>query len=104
MQLDLFAQVATEPRLARLGDPSTSKAAATELERSGAGGRMCRLALHLIKSNPGKTAKELEGIRSLDDGQVRKRLTTFERQGFIRRGEPRSCTVSGRRAATWWLA
>ena len=104
MQLDLFSQVATEPRLARLGDPENSKAAADHVARSGIGGRMCRLALHLIKANPGRTAKELEQIKSLEDGQVRKRLTTLERQRLIRRGDSRRCSISGRSAATWWIA
>ena len=56
MQLDLFSQVATEPRLARLGDPENSKAAADHVARSGIGGRLCRLALHLLKATPGRTA------------------------------------------------
>jgi predicted ArsR family transcriptional regulator len=104
MQLDLFSQVATEPRLARLGDPQSSKEAAQHVETSGIGGRMCQLAIHLIKRHQGRTAKELEKLRDLDDGQVRKRLTTLERKGFIRRGDPRRCSVSGRQAATWWIA
>ena len=108
-QMELFeiARQARQQRmnnLARWTDPVTSRWSATEMKESGAVGQMQRLALHLIKSNPGRTAKELEQIRSLHDGQVRKRLAEMERKHMIRRGEPRRCKVTGRRATTWWIA
>jgi len=107
MELFAIARRARKQRMANLSrwtDPETSWQAAKEITNSGAVGKMQRLALHLIKSNPGRTAKELEQIRSLDDGKVRKRLAEMERNNMIRRGEPRRCKVTGRRATTWWIA
>jgi hypothetical protein len=88
-------------KLARRDDPETSHEAAAEMHGSEAQGRLVRIAVAQVCEYPGETAKELERRLGVEDGQLRKRLNDAWRMGLISKGEPRRCTVSGRRAQTW---
>jgi predicted HTH transcriptional regulator len=87
--------------LVRRTDPETSREAAFAGVARGTFARTERLALRYIAANPGRTAKELEVIAGVTDGQIRKRLAGLKRKGKIFNGDPRKCNVSGRNARTW---
>jgi len=91
-------------QLYRNSDPETSRKAAYDLVASGTFGRMERLALRYVESNPGRTARELETIAGVEAGQIRKRLAKLKRQGKLKNGDARTCVISGRKAQTWAIA
>jgi len=88
-------------QIARREDPTTSHEAAHHLVMTGRAGRMTQLAVATVKAYPGRTAKELESLADLDDGQIRKRLNDARNLGLITIGPSRKCRISGRRAQTW---
>ena len=91
-----------DPRsLSRHSDPSTSRQAAEEVVADGTVSRMSQIALNLVRSNPGKTANELEKIGNFKEGQIRKRLSGLRAQGLIRFGPQRKSTITGKRSTTW---
>lgn len=89
-------------RLHRAHDPETSREAAFDIVATGTAARMERLALRYITENLGRTARELEVIAGVENGQIRKRLATLRRKGKIANGENRRCNISGRNAQTWF--
>lgn len=88
--------------LHRTRDPDTSRAAAFDVVATGTAARMERLALRYITENLGRTARELEVIAGVENGQIRKRLATLRRKGKIVNGKSRRCQISGRNAQTWF--
>ena len=89
-------------KLARRGDPWTSKKSAEEIIDSLSALR--KRAFDLIKANPGKIARELSDIANdRDERKIGRRLNELEELGLIRRGEERKCAVTGRYCATWYL-
>ena len=90
--------------IARDTDPATSHQAASEFAQDGTRSNMMEVAYELIKSNPGKTAAELEQLSGLGDGKVRKRLNDLRHDHRAQTGEPRKCSVTGKKAQTWYTA
>lgn len=87
-------------RLARSSDPQTSHAAAEHIVRSGRVRSLQTIAFNAIVCNPGKTASELAQITG--EANLHKRMAELERQDLIYRGRPKTCSVTGRQAITYW--
>lgn len=81
--------------IARASDPVTSQEAAQIITESGTREDNTREALALVQSEPGICGSEMPE-------RLRKRLGELERDGFIKRGEPRESRLTGFRNATWW--
>lgn len=85
-----------EPR-ARATDPSSSHAAADELERSGRADRQLDQVQRLVRRYPGRTSKMLATMGRVDRYMVARRLSELERQGRVRRRD-----AGGGAQLTWW--
>jgi hypothetical protein len=89
---------------ARTGDRASSQEAAVEIVTSGQMRAQRRIALDAVCGHPDRTSFELFAYCTLDRYQLARRLPELERQGLVRRGQERTCRVSGRLAATWRAA
>ena len=90
-------------RLRRNTDPETSADAARHVATRL--GDIQRWVLNIVKEWPGCTASELADAKGIGDiRQINRRLPELEALGRVRRGEARDCQMTGRKAATWWLA
>ena len=88
-----------ERKLARRGDPSTSKEAARAVAASMPESMV--YALSWLTSFPGSTAAELDEMSTLRGGAIRKRLNDLRRVGLAKTDGIRKCKITGRRAQTW---
>lgn len=87
--------------LARRGDPETSKQAGREIIP--AINALRAWAAECVRVAPGKTQRELGAEFCPDDPRrIGRRLNECEEIGLVRRGPARKCSISGKRAATWW--
>lgn len=87
---------------ARKNDPSSSKAAAAELEGSGRLEGQLLVVLALVRSYPGRTSKELAAKSHIDRYTVARRLPELRRAGYVlMSSETRMCGAGGRQAHTW---
>jgi DNA-binding MarR family transcriptional regulator len=100
-QLDMLTPTPLPRGLTRRTDPETSRIAAERLRASGALGRQAEAVLAAVTRWPGSTAVELARHAQLDRYAVSRRLPELQRQGRVRRGPPRECTVNGRPQSTW---
>lgn len=92
-----------EPReLARRSDPGTSHEAAAEHVASGNNAAQRLAVLQWVRFAPGRTSDELAHLMGVSRHVTGRRLPDLERQGLVRRGEPRVSKVGGRRGLTWW--
>ena len=97
---------------ARRSDPATSQESARQVEDSGMAAAHARLVLDAVRQWPGRTSAELaENMRvawKVDWSSVRhevaRRLPELLAAGAVRRGTPRKCEATGRRAMTWEIA
>ena len=107
-QLDMFRDYAPEPAdegryLHRRGDPDTSAEAARDIVENLA--ELHRWTVACVRSAPGLTQRELGAkFCPTDPRKIGRRLNECEKAGLVRRGPPRTCTVSGRQAETWFPA
>lgn len=87
--------------LARATDPATSHEAAASIDL----GALQRAALEAVRASEGRTATELAIANGHGDPRVfNRRLGELEKGGYVIRGKARRCSVTGRSAATWFLA
>lgn len=100
LQADLFSMDAPRP-MSRRHDPETSRIAAERLRASGALGKQAAAVLEAVRQHPGSTAVEIAQRAGIDRHAVSRRLPELQRQGKVRRGPPRDCTVNGRPQSTW---
>lgn len=95
-------------------DELTSKASARDLVRSGKWETHKKAAIELIRHRPGRTGRELFQISREtteapghelfpDSAALTKRLSDLKNEERAYMGEPRSCKVTGRTAAIWYL-
>lgn len=87
---------------ARWTDPDTSHDAAEHVTRTGARGHQQRQAAEAVRNFPGKTSLELAEAAGMCRFMLARRLPECLTAGTVRRGQSRTCSVSGRRACTWW--
>lgn len=93
------------PPLWRTTDPETSKEAGRHMVSSGRLKKAQGDALRWVREHPGRTATELaHAVGVFDPRVLNRRLPELERLGLVKRGEPRPCRVTSRRAAVWWAA
>lgn len=94
-----------ETPAARATDPVTSHEAAEHVTRSGIREAQQRNVRALVQRNPGCTSRELSILSTaLDRYQIARRLPELETARRVTKGLPRVCTITGRRAVTWWPA
>lgn len=98
---DLFDDLANGQHLARRNDPLTSKIAGHEIVPSVAD--LHKWAAECVERSPGLTQREL-GVKYCPDDlrRIGRRLNECEKLGLVRRGQTRACSISKRRADTWW--
>jgi hypothetical protein len=87
---------------ARNTDPATSHEAAEHVIASGKRAAQQRMTAVAVESYPGLTSLELSRKAKIDRYVLARRLSEVEKDGLIKRGVARTCTVSGRSAVTWW--
>jgi hypothetical protein len=90
--------------LAHRGDPQTSRDAAEHLQRSGRLATQQQAVLEALRQCDGATHAELGAFMGLHWLTPARRLPELERAGFVRKGEPRICTIKGSKCCTWWIA
>lgn len=89
--------------LARRTDPQSSHSAAEEVTRSGKREGQVLAVLALVRKYPGSTSLELaKHSVGLDRYVTARRLPELEKQGLVRKGDERPCTINGRSMVTWW--
>jgi ribosomal protein S25 len=83
--------------LSRTTDPTTSHEAAQTVPVQTAK----NAALRCVEQYPFMTARELEKQAGVENGVIRKRLKSLERDGLINNVGTNTCSVTGRRAAVY---
>ena len=91
-------------RLSRATDPVTSKEAAEEHVESGRNETQRGVVLDILALMDGSTSDELAEAMKISRYIPARRLPELERDGKVRRGEPRKSTVTGRRSLTGWVS
>ena len=87
--------------LARDTDPETSKQAAIEIVPHL--GKLHQWAIECVTATPGLTQMELGRKHCPDDlRRIGRRLDACDKAGKLKRGLTRICTITGKRAQTWW--
>jgi hypothetical protein len=86
---------------ARQTDPNTSHEAAVFIEDTGAAASHRAKATERVKATPGLTCSEYAQQIGIDRAALSKRLPEIERDGYIRKGEPRIGLGKGKES-TWW--
>lgn len=84
-------------------DPATSKMAGLAMTGSKKLNGDKRVVLWAVGKYPGHTSKELAGWAGEKNEMVHKRLPELLRAGMVRKGNERTCTISGSKAATWYI-
>jgi hypothetical protein len=88
--------------VARRSDPWTSHESEDFVDDTGLRAAQCRVVLDAVRATPGLTAKELSDKHEIDHHAVHKRLPDLRAKGLVQNREVRQCTVTGRRAMTWY--
>lgn len=83
----------------RNNDPPTSHLAGRYIESSGLAGAHRRQCMETLVATPGLTAQEVEARTGI---KAHKRLPELRSQNLVANGLERVCSVSGRRAMTWY--
>jgi hypothetical protein len=91
-----------ETPAARNSDPETSHLAAEQHTRSGKRAHQQHLATAAVRAFPGKTSFELAMATGLDRFMLARRLSECETAGTVKRGVAVECTVTRRKALSWW--
>ena len=88
---------------ARRADPETSHAAAREVTESGAAAKQAKAVWWVLQTFGGPlTSAEVAAKHStLDRYQAARRLPELRAAGWVKNGEARTCSVTGRKALTW---
>ncbi len=60
--------------------------------------------LEAVRRHPGATHGELGRFMGVDWFIPARRLSELEREGLVRKGEPRVCRVKGTKCLTWWAS
>jgi len=91
-----------ETPAARHSDPESSHLAAEEINRSGKRGQQQAQAIAAVKAFPGCTSFELALKTDIDRYTLARRLPECITACAVRKGEQRTCSITGRQALTWW--
>lgn len=96
-QMDLLSKTP----IARNSDPETSHESAEVVTKTSRAGQQLRCR-DLVCLYPGHTSAELAKLGREDRYMVARRLPEV-RPVHVRNGEARKCTVTGRKAMTWYM-
>lgn len=88
--------------LARLTDPKSSHAAASDLIASGKLLDQQTRAAAAVHRHPGQSSLHLAVLTGLDRHMLGRRLPELARQGKIWRGPAAPCATTGKSACTWF--
>ncbi|WP_291774875.1 winged helix-turn-helix domain-containing protein [Luteibacter sp.] len=91
-----------ETPAARRTDPKTSHLAADQITASGKRGQQQAQAIAAVRAFPGMTSFELAMRTNLDRYMLARRLPECVTAGSVRKDEPRTCSITGRLATTWF--
>jgi len=91
-----------ETPAARRTDPVTSHQAAEHITRSGKRGLQQAQAAAAVRAFPGCTSFELAMRSHIDRYVMARRLPECVTAGAVRKGDARTCSITGRQALTWW--
>ena len=91
-----------ETPIARAKDPESSHRAAEEITASGARAHQLAQTIAAVRAFPGRTSQELCERTGIDRYTLARRLPEAVTAGALRKGEQRTCSVTGRLALTWW--
>ncbi|NID15008.1 MarR family transcriptional regulator [Luteibacter yeojuensis] len=91
-----------ETPAARATDPMTSHLAAEQITASGKRGQQQAQAIAAVRAFPGMTSFELAMRTKLDRYMLARRLPECLTTGAVRKDEPRTCSITGRLATTWF--
>lgn len=87
---------------ARNSDPRASHEADEHMNTSGKKALQQRIAVAAVEKRPGLTALEIATRTRLCRYMLGRRLPEVERDGLVRRGAERQCSVSKRSACVWY--
>lgn len=87
---------------ARSTDPHSSHEADEQMNASGKKALQQRIAVAAVEKHPGKTSLEIARATGQCRFMLARRLPEVEAAGLVRRGQERTCSVSKRRACTWY--
>lgn len=91
-------------RLARRGDPVTSRAAASDMDGSARQHSLKERALAALQQRDGMTAGEIADYLGLRHDQVWRRISELKNDGKIVAGGARVWAGTGKAQEVWWLA
>lgn len=91
-----------ETPAARRTDPISSHLAAEQITASGARGQQQAQAAAAVRAFPGCTSFELAMKTSIDRYVLARRLPECVTGNTVRKGELKTCSVTGRKAIAWW--
>lgn len=86
----------------RAGDPDTSRLAEAHINATGKRELQQKQAVTAVTAFPGTTCRELADKSGMDHEALHKRLSECVTAGAVRKGVAVTCTITGRKAATWF--
>lgn len=91
-----------QPPAARNTDPFTSHLSSAEITNSGQRTSQSILVSQLVADAPGKTSQELAHMSNNDRHMIARRLPDAERFGWVMRGPAKTCSITNKKALTWF--
>jgi hypothetical protein len=91
-----------ETPAARNSDPFTSHEAAEHHTRTGKRAYQQQQTVAAVRAFPGKTSFEIAMATGLDRFMLARRLSECVTAGLVKKGVAVECTVTRRKAVTWW--
>ncbi len=102
------APAARMPLASRDTDPATSRQAERLHTRRGKRGEGMRVALSIVRREPGCTYREIAARAPVELGsegvEAQRRLNDLVEAGHVMRGPKRKCRITGNPCQTWWPA
>lgn len=89
--------------LSHRNDPHTSFMAAEGVKKSLAFENQKTVVLEALKRNQGMTSAELAEYLGVSRHLPARRLPDLRREGKVRQGKARMCSVTKRLCVTWWI-
>ena len=87
---------------ARRSDPSSSHEAAVRAEKMNAQTQRTKV-LMCVRYNPGLTSAEIGEKTGVGRHNTARRLPELRKDGRVRNGDQRICSLKGTKAITWFL-
>ncbi len=88
--------------MARRDDPVTSHEAAAKHVATGKADPNRRLCLAVVAEHPGRTSAEIAELAGLSRHEAARRLPELRKDGLVRNGGKRVCSVTKNQSLTWF--